>query len=115
MKLNAASANWSCKDSSLQKGCVHSFSILLSTTKHGKRLAQSHQNKFLTNNYSPAVASFKRKTTSAPFKVLDGEVDTSSKAFQENHEHCTELDECVQQLMGFVSQGGGEKGDEDAR
>ena len=97
--------NWSCNDSTLQKECVRSFSIMLSTAKHGKRLAQSQQNEFLVNNYSPAVASFKQKTTcSAPFKVLDGEVDTSSKTFQENHEHCTELDERVQQLMGFVSQ-----------
>ena len=50
------------------------------------------------------------KTTTTAFKVLDGEVDTSTQEFKSNHEHCKELEDRFEQLLSFVKQGGGEKG-----
>ncbi|XP_072023384.1 methylcrotonoyl-CoA carboxylase beta chain, mitochondrial-like [Amphiura filiformis] len=96
----------------IQNEQVRDFSHMLPANSRLSQLqgqsGRTHMNSKLKNR-SPLLACQKHKTTAA-FKVLDGDVDTSSETFKSNHEHCKELEERVEHLVKYIELGGGEKG-----
>ena len=91
----------------------HVMSVSVNTSIHYQDNVQTHvlsPSKFRT--FSPAKsASCQQKSTAASkFKVLEGDVDTSADTFKSSYEHCKELEERFEQLVGYVRLGGGERG-----
>lgn len=87
-------------------------SVLQTPISSNKLVASAFQNGICSNfkKTNNQMCFIRSKTTTTAFKVLDGEVDTSTQEFKSNHEHCKELEDRFEQLLSFVKQGGGEKG-----